>query len=179
MNANFQLLIVDDDEEFLDILERRFSRRGYLVAACSSFESAVEIAGKQRFDVAVIDRSIPGGSDLELLARLKVIDSQLPIIVLSGWSGPTFADEALGAGASEYLCKPCSLNDVDAALQRALATHPALDRGRSCRRALARPPRRFTGICTLRTACTREGRHARDPWRTAALRIRQRRPAMV
>ncbi len=119
------MLIVDDDEEFLDILERRFSRRGYQVAACCSFEQAQDVARQQRFDVAVIDRSIPGASDLELLAKLKQIDGQLPIIVLSGWSGETFADEARSAGACEYLSKPCSLNDVDAALQRALEKGPA------------------------------------------------------
>jgi len=123
MNATFRLLLVDDDDEFLEILERRFSRGGFTVTACANFADALEAAGKQRFDAAIVDRAVPGGSDLELVAKLKAIDADLPIIVLSGSVGPGFVAEAKSAGACDYLTKPCRLDEIEAALNRALPSH--------------------------------------------------------
>jgi ActR/RegA family two-component response regulator len=119
------LLIVDDDEEFLEILQRRFSRRGFNVVACASFADAVDAAGKLRFNAALVDRTLPGANDLDLVTKLKALDADLPLIVLSGWSGPAFVAEARLAGACDYLAKPCSLGDIEAALQQALRFRPA------------------------------------------------------
>lgn len=120
MSTNPRLLIVDDDVEFLEILERRFSRHGFSVTARAAYSDALEVAGEQTFDAAVVDRTVPGGADLELVVRLIAIDSTLPIIVLSGWNGPNYVDEARAAGACEYLTKPCALGDIEAAVNRAL-----------------------------------------------------------
>jgi ActR/RegA family two-component response regulator len=120
MSTNLRLLIVDDDIEFLEILERRLSRRGFTVTAHTTCPYALEAAERQSFDAAIVDRSVPGGIDLELVVKLNAIDGNLPIIVLSGWNGPNYVDEAQAAGACEYLAKPCALGDIEAALERAL-----------------------------------------------------------
>jgi DNA-binding response OmpR family regulator len=123
MNTIFNLLIVDDDDEFLEILKRRFSRRGFVVTACNNCCDALEIAARQRFDAAVVDRSLHGTTGAELVRQLKASDPGLPIIVLSGWSGAEYDTEARRAGASDYLSKPCSLGDLEAAIQRVLRDH--------------------------------------------------------
>jgi len=120
MSANLRLLIVDDDVEFLEILERCFSRRGFAVTARATCPDALEAAGRQSFDAAIVDRSVPGGADLELVGRLNSINGNLPIIVLSGWNGPAFVAEALAAGACEYLTKPCALGEIETAVRRIL-----------------------------------------------------------
>ena len=120
MSTNPRLLIVDDDVEFLEILERRFIRFGCLVTARATYPDALEVARSQPFDAAVVDRSLPGGADLELVGRLRSIDRNLPIIVLSGWNGPAFVAEAHAAGASVYLTKPCALSVIEATVRRAL-----------------------------------------------------------
>lgn len=120
VSTNRRLLIVDDDVEFLEILERRISRRGFSVTAHTTFSDALEAAQNQCFDAAIVDRTLPGGADLELAVRLNSIDPNLPVIVLSGWNGQAFAEEARAAGAREYLTKPCSLSDIEAAVERAL-----------------------------------------------------------
>jgi ActR/RegA family two-component response regulator len=117
---NPRLLIVDDDLEFLEILERRLSRRGFVVKAHTSCPDALDAVRSESFNAAIVDRSLPGGRDLELVVQLSSMHPKLPIIVLSGWSGQTYVDEALSAGAREYLAKPCSLGDIEAALQRVL-----------------------------------------------------------
>lgn len=125
MSTNLRLLIVDDDIELLEILERRFRRGGFAVTARATCHAALETAKTQRFDVAIVDRSVAGSADLEVVVRLKSIDGNLPIIVLSGWSGPNYVDEARAAGAREYLAKPCALGDIEAAVLQTLGFREA------------------------------------------------------
>jgi ActR/RegA family two-component response regulator len=126
MTKNARILVVDDDVEFLEILERRLQRRGFVVTARTSCQDALKAAETQSFDAAVVDRSVPGGRELELVVRLASIQPKLPIVVLSGWNGQSFVDEALAAGAREYLAKPCSFDDINAALDRALESAGSL-----------------------------------------------------
>lgn len=120
MSTSPRLLVVDDDSEFLEILEQRFRRRGFDVAAHTTCPGALKAADSQRFDAAIVDRSLPGGADLELLTSLNAKDADLPIIVLSGWTGQNYVDEAHAAGARAYLVKPCSLADIEATVGRIL-----------------------------------------------------------
>jgi ActR/RegA family two-component response regulator len=132
MTVGPRLLIVDDDLEFLEILVGRFHRRGFAVTAHTTCQQALEAAKKQAFVAAMVDRSVPGGEDLELVGRLASIDTELPVVVLSGWSGPQYIEEALAAGAREYLVKPCALADIEAAVRRAIdsrAANPPVDEG--------------------------------------------------
>ncbi len=129
------LLIVDDDEEFLEILTRRFQRRGYCVAAGSDVPGSLQLAQEFEYHAAIIDRSLPGGDDLELLRSLKEVHPDRPVIVLSGWSDRVHVQQATDAGACEYLAKPCSLTEIEAAVERALglrraAAEPAGPEGR-------------------------------------------------
>ena len=78
---------------------------------------------RTRFDAAVVDRSLHGTTGAELVRQLKALDPGLPVIVLSGWSGAQFDAEARSAGASDYLSKPCSLGDLEVAIQRVLRDH--------------------------------------------------------
>jgi DNA-binding NarL/FixJ family response regulator len=80
----------------------------------------LDAAGDQSFDAAIVDRSVPGGQDLEFVVRLRSIHPSLPVIVLSGWNGQIYVDEAIAAGARQYLAKPCSLDDIESAVRRAL-----------------------------------------------------------
>ena len=118
--TSHSILLVDDDQEFLEILMRRLIRRGMTVTGAGSPAEALHAAGQQQFQVAVIDRSLPGQDGLELMAGLKAGNSQLQVIVLSGHSDQASIDGALTNGAREYLTKPCGLSDLEDAINRAL-----------------------------------------------------------
>jgi two-component system response regulator RegA len=122
MSPTPRLLIVDDDLEFLEILAGRFRRRGFAVIERSNCPDALLAAEGESFDVAIVDRTLPGGKDLELLERLIAIRPDLPVVVLSGWNSRQHVEEALAAGARDYLAKPCALADVENAVCRALGT---------------------------------------------------------
>jgi DNA-binding NtrC family response regulator len=119
LDPNCSLLLVDDDEEFLDILVRRFARRGVQAIGASCPESALEAANRHRFDVAILDRTLPGQDGLELMQRLKECQPELRVILLSGHGDKQAIAQARAVGACDYLVKPCSLADLEAAVSNA------------------------------------------------------------
>ena len=127
MEPACSLLVVDDDEEFLEILVRRFRRRDVRTAAAATPEAAVEAAEGQEFHVAIVDRSLPGQDGLELMLLLRDRQPKLRVILLSGHGDERHVNEGLDRGAFEYLVKPCSLADLEAAVRRAFQSAAAED----------------------------------------------------
>lgn len=119
MSDPCSLLLIDDDDEFREIVARRFARRGISVVEASSGESALAAVEQQTFDVVLTDRSLHGLDALELIPEMKRIQPSVRILVLSGYANPESAAQALAMGVSEYLTKPCSLADMERAVQRA------------------------------------------------------------
>ena len=113
------LLLVDDDEDFLEILARRFVRRGLQPASASDPQAAIDAASRHKFDVAVLDRSLPGQDGLELMQRLKAVQPELRVILLSGHGDPRSIAQARDGGAFDYLVKPCSLAELETAVTNA------------------------------------------------------------
>jgi CheY-like chemotaxis protein len=69
--APVRLLIVDDDEQLRESLERRFRRQGFAVTAAGDGDEALAKAAHNRWDVALIDLRMPGMSGIELMEKLK------------------------------------------------------------------------------------------------------------
>lgn len=113
------LLVVDDDHEFLEIVLRRFSRRGLRAAGATSSQAAVAAMSKQEFHVAIVDRSLPGEDGVELMVKLRRCSPDLQVIMLSGYGDEQAISEARDRGAFDYLVKPCSLSEMEAAVERA------------------------------------------------------------
>ena len=113
------LLIIEDDAEFREIVVRRFARRGYQVVACDCLEGALDSAEQNRFDAVLMDRSLAGRDSLSLVPQLKNLHPEIQFVILSGRGDRSSVDEALAAGVFEYLTKPCSLADMELAIQRA------------------------------------------------------------
>jgi two-component system response regulator RegA len=124
VNAAAVILLVDDNTEFLEVLERRFKRRGFNVVACANAATALEAAAIRNLDVAIIDRGLQGGDGIELLKQLKRDNPELAVIILSGNSDKGTMLRALDSGACEYLAKPCSLVDLEAAARSPRRTKP-------------------------------------------------------
>jgi DNA-binding response OmpR family regulator len=121
VTATPMILLVDDNAEFLEILERRFRRRGFDVVACTDAAGALEAARLSKLDVAIVDRGLRSGDGIELLKQLKRDNSELAVIILSGNSDERVVRFALDSGAFDYLAKPCSLADLEATVRRALS----------------------------------------------------------
>jgi hypothetical protein len=121
-----RLLVVDDQVELIEMLERKLRRRGYSVTAASSGEQALAILraaaadGADRFDVMLSDLKMPGMDGIELLRAVGEIDGDLVSILMTGHGTVGTAVEAMKAGAHDFISKPYDLDEVEPVLARAL-----------------------------------------------------------
>lgn len=113
------LLVVDDDQEFRDILASHLSRSGFEVRAAGSGEEALTLCERRNFDVAIVDMMMPGMTGLDLLKRLKADHAECEVILLTGEGSIATAVEAMKLGAYDYLQKPFSLKELEAIAQKA------------------------------------------------------------
>ena len=111
-----RLLIVDDDEIFLQVLSRSMAKRGYEVISSEGIEDAVARSKESIPDMAVVDLKLEGESGLDLIPLLIDINPDMNIVVLTGYSSIATAVTAIKRGASDYLSKPATAGDVIKAL---------------------------------------------------------------
>ena len=119
LSEPIDLLLVDDEPDFLEPACRFFQRQGYRVSAAANAEQAISVQASQHFHVAVIDQNMPGMNGLELLKRLHESDEEIRIIMLTGGGSIASAVEAMKRGAVDYLSKPFGLDDLDTLIRRA------------------------------------------------------------
>ena len=107
-----KVLLVDDEQDFLDTLSSRLEMRGLKVSAVSSGEDAVKEATHQEYDAIIVDLAMPGIDGLETLKRIKAINPNAEIIMLTGQASVKSGVEAMKLGAGDYLQKPVDLAEL-------------------------------------------------------------------
>jgi DNA-binding NtrC family response regulator len=117
-----RVLLVDDDADFIDVLSERLDARGLRVTTAESGEAALEQAADKSFDAIILDLAMPGMNGIETLKRLRQINPDLQIILLTGHATVDVGVEAIKLGAVDLLEKPMDLKalmaKIDAASQR-------------------------------------------------------------
>lgn len=119
------VLLVDDEPNVLATLRRLLERRGFSVMT-EADPSRVEARlisehSQQTVDAAIIDLRMPEMDGTELLARLISLDSDLPVLVLTGFGSLSDARQAAACGAFDFLVKPADPEQIVTALTRAIA----------------------------------------------------------
>lgn len=106
------ILIVEDDNDLRDSLERSFMRRNFSVKAARNYNEMVEIIKNFHPIFAVVDLKMPLKSGLEVVAFLKEFDAKMKIVVLTGYASISTTIEAIKMGACYYLAKPANVEDI-------------------------------------------------------------------
>jgi adenylate cyclase len=103
-----RILVVDDNASNRDVLERRLVRDGHQIVTAATGTSALELAGKETFDLILLDLIMPEMSGFEVLRRLKAAEhtSHIPVIVISALDELDSVVHCIEAGAEDYLTKP-------------------------------------------------------------------------
>src|SRR5262249_32720255 len=114
-----RLLVVDDDEALLEMMRERFDRKGIKIATTPRGADALKLASDGRFDVALLDVSLPDIHGLELLNRLKEQHPEMEVIMLTAHASVESAIQAMTSGAYDYLTKPFHFNELDIHVQKA------------------------------------------------------------
>lgn len=117
--SKINLLIVDDEEQFLDSIGRSLALRDFNVIAVNRGEKAIEAARKNPIDVALVDLKMPGINGEETLKALKEEHRWMEVVILTGHGTIGSAAECIRSGAYSYLQKPCDLDRILEALKNA------------------------------------------------------------
>jgi len=133
MPVSPRILIVDDEEHIRKILTIMLSKKGYQTETAASGREALELAGQKPFDVVITDLRMPGMDGLELLRRLKELDADLTIIIITAFSTVETAIEAMKQGAYDYISKPFREDEILIVLEKALERLEILAENRQLR----------------------------------------------
>ena len=115
-----KILVVDDKEMMRDSVSTTLSRKGHVVAAAANGKAALDKIGKRRFDAVITDLQMPEMDGLELLAEIRALDEQLPVVFMTAYGTVETAVAAMKHGAYDYITKPFSGDELLIAVERAM-----------------------------------------------------------
>jgi two-component system response regulator RegA len=112
------LLIVDDDETFCSVLKPALEKRNFQVSVANDVKQGIALAELTEPEYAVIDLRIGHDSGLEMVKKLKSLDDNTQIVILTGFASIATAVEAIKLGAIHYLTKPANADEIVNALYK-------------------------------------------------------------
>jgi DNA-binding NtrC family response regulator len=107
-----RLLLVDDEEGYVNVLANRMALRGVDVSKAYNGSEAIRILRRNDFDVAVLDLKMEDMDGLEVLKIFKKMDPELMVIMLTGHGSAQAASDGISLGAFDYLTKPCDFSEL-------------------------------------------------------------------
>jgi two-component system, response regulator RegA len=116
--ARPSMLVVEDDEALRARLARAFVSRGFDTRDAANTATALAMAEADPPEFVVLDLRMPDGSGLDLIGRIREVDPATRIVVLTGYGSIATALEAVRRGATHYLTKPASADEILAAFER-------------------------------------------------------------
>jgi DNA-binding NtrC family response regulator len=132
------ILIVEDEPKMLRLLELNLTEEGYTTHTASDAETGLNTLRQEKIDLVVTDLKLPGMDGLEFLQAVKRADARIPVIVMTAYGTVETAVEAMKAGASDYVLKPFSLEEMKLIVRKELDVHSLREENRSLREALGK-----------------------------------------
>ncbi|MEW6186503.1 MAG: response regulator [Thermodesulfobacteriota bacterium] len=112
MAENFNLLIVDDEEDFRITLVKRLQKRQMNVFGAESGPQALKMMESMIFDVVVLDVKMPGMDGIEAIREMKKKYPLTEVILLTGHASMESGIEGMKLGAFDYIMKPVNLDEL-------------------------------------------------------------------
>jgi DNA-binding NtrC family response regulator len=113
------ILIVDDEVEFASTLVERLDLRGIEARSANTGKEALAAIAADIPDVVILDLKMPDLSGLEVLAKIKVIDPAIEVIMLTGHGSTTAGIDGMERGAFDYMMKPVDLTVLMGKIEQA------------------------------------------------------------
>jgi len=117
---SIRLLVIDDEPIVGKRLQQAFGKLGLEVAIFTSPLPALEAMGRQPFDIVVTDLKMEGLDGIEVLRRARQLNPRARVIIITGYASQETAETAMQEGAFDFLAKPFRLEELKAAVNRAL-----------------------------------------------------------
>jgi len=112
VSDSFKILITDDDIDLRDLLTEAVGNWGYPVAVARDGEEALRKLRMEKYDIVITDLMMPGMDGLALLQRVKELDKDILVIIITGYATIETAVKAIENGAYDYIAKPFRLDEL-------------------------------------------------------------------
>jgi DNA-binding NtrC family response regulator len=127
------ILLADDDANLRRVLEFQLQEAGYTVTTASDGAEALQMFSENDFDSVITDLRMPKLSGLEFLEKIKAVNSEIPVIVITAFGEVETAVAAMKAGAFDYINKPFNRDEILLTLERALSFSETKNENRQLR----------------------------------------------
>src|SRR5450432_3152445 len=112
----YSVLVVDDERAFRKTIRATLAASGFIVAEAETGADAIGLSERQRFDLVLMDMSMPGMSGIEACRRIRALSPRTGIIMLTVRDAEEDKVKALEAGADDYVTKPFRFRELMARL---------------------------------------------------------------
>ncbi len=141
MNARNEkpvVLVVEDEAKMRRLVELQLGEEGFHVHTAPDAEAGLQLLVREKPDVVVTDLRLPGMSGLEFLQAVKRANAATPVVVMTAYGTVESAVEAMKVGASNYVTKPFSFDELVMVIRKELDARHLREENRSLREALGR-----------------------------------------
>ena len=114
----YNLLIVDDEQRFANMLAKRLSLRGCHCEVCYNGQQALERVRQKNFFLILLDLRLPDMYGIEVLTQIKAISAQTPVIILTGHGTEKDRRACMQKGAYAFMSKPLAIDELMSILER-------------------------------------------------------------
>jgi DNA-binding NtrC family response regulator len=135
---NTTILIVEDEAKMRRLLELNLGDDGFKTLSAEDAEKGLQLLQSSTVDLVITDLKLPGMSGLDFLQAVKRFQAALPVVVMTAFGTVETAVEAMKAGASDYVLKPFSLDEMRMVVHKELDVRRLREENRSLREALQR-----------------------------------------
>lgn len=108
-----KILVVDDEQEICNVLKEFLAKKGYKVAAALSGEEAVKKVKQERPHMVLLDIKMPGMDGIEALKRIREIDKEIGIIMITAVNDDVVGQRCMELGAYNYITKPINFEYLE------------------------------------------------------------------
>ena len=123
MSERIPILVIDDDADFLELVDYNLRLDGFDVSQAANGPQGLKLARKKRPAVILLDTTMPDMNGLEVLSELKynVKTGQIPVFMLTAKTMMGDIEQAFDIGADDYIAKPVRLQELGKIIKRKLS----------------------------------------------------------
>lgn len=125
-----KILVVDDEKDACDTLTEILAEEGYETFSAMSGRAALNKVKKNKPDLVLLDIRMPEMDGVEVLKRIKKIDKDVVVVMITAYGTLDTAKEAMRLGAYDYITKPFDINLIKAVIRDGLKDKRVVKRGR-------------------------------------------------
>ncbi len=123
-----KLLIIEDEPDILDILKETTESWGIEVYTATNILDAEKLLNEHKMRAVLSDISMPGGSGLDLLEKIRATGNDVPFVFLTAYDDKEFLRQALQLAATDYIQKPFDIKDLEKTLMSVLEIGSRLEK---------------------------------------------------